>query len=59
MKVTFLRDFDYSPPAFKGAVTIAYKAGHTYTLPHDHAAAAVEVGAAEAERPKPARKRKP
>lgn len=47
MKVTFSRDFDFSPPAFKGAVTVAYKAGQTYTLPRDHADAAIAAGAGE------------
>lgn len=45
MKVTFSRDFDWSPPEFKGAVTVAYKAGQTYTLPRPAADAALSAEA--------------
>lgn len=46
MKVTFERDFDYSPSAFNGLVTIAYKAGTTATVKRECAEAAIKVGAA-------------
>lgn len=60
MKVRFTRDFDFSPPSLKGAVTVAYKAGKTYTVPHDHADAAVAAGAGEIveEQAKPTRRSK-
>lgn len=61
MKFTFTRDFDWSPPALRGTVTTAYKAGTTETVTHECAAAAEAVGAGsvvtEAEKPK-ARARK-
>lgn len=47
MKVTFKRDFDFSPAAFKGALTTAYKAGQTYTVTQEAADAAVAAGAGE------------
>lgn len=44
MKVRFTADFDWSPSAFNGAVTTAYKAGHTLTVTRECAEAAVAAG---------------
>lgn len=61
MRVRFSRDFDFSPPSLNGAATVAYKAGQIYTVPHDHADAAVAAGAGEIIEPQPdkPRRRKP
>ncbi len=47
MKVRFTADFDWSPAAFKGTVTTAYKAGQTCTVTRECADAAVEAGKGE------------
>jgi hypothetical protein len=47
MKVRFTADFDWSPSAFNGAVTTAYKAGQTLTVTRECAAAAVAAGKGE------------
>ncbi|MBN9018728.1 MAG: hypothetical protein J0H11_15045 [Rhizobiales bacterium] len=46
-RVRFLADFDYSPAALRGMVTVAYKAGAEETVTRDCAAAAVKAGKAE------------
>lgn len=54
-RVRFLKDFDYRPPVF--GVTIAYKAGETYTVKRDCADQAIAVKAAVTVRaPRPAPK---
>jgi hypothetical protein len=32
MKLTFVKDFDFSPEAKNGQVTVAYKAGQEYSV---------------------------
>jgi hypothetical protein len=47
VKVRFTTDFDWSPPAFRGTVTTAFKAGQTHTVTRECAAAAVKAGKGE------------
>lgn len=56
MKLPFVKDFDFSPDAKNGTVTVAYKAGEEYTLTREahqkaFAAGAVTVEPAKAEEP--------
>ena len=44
--VTFSRDYDHAPKA-KPLSTVAYRKGRSYNVPDEHAAAAIEAGAAE------------
>jgi len=45
MRVKFSRDFDFSPAAWKGLHTIAFKAGEEKVVTRECAAAAVAAGA--------------
>lgn len=47
VRVRFGRDFDFSPAAMRGAVTIAYKAGDELPVTRECADAAVKDGAGE------------
>jgi hypothetical protein len=64
MKFQFTKDFDFSPPAYRGMVTTSFKAGTTATVTHECAEAAAAAGAGhvvepEATKPEPrARKSK-
>lgn len=40
MRVTFVADFDFNPAAFKGRVTVSYRAGTTASVTRECAAAA-------------------
>lgn len=44
--ITFVEDFDYSPPAHSGRVTLAYRAGTTATVTRDCADMAIAAGKA-------------
>jgi len=46
-KVTFTRDFDWSPPEMRGRMTIAYKAGFSGIVRKACAEAAMKAGAAK------------
>jgi hypothetical protein len=48
-KVTFLRDFDWSPEKFSGRVTLAFKAGTETMVTRDCAAKAKKAGAIESD----------
>lgn len=52
MRVTFKRDYDYTPSAER-RVTIAYKAGTTETVKREAGEAAIKAGAAEEAKPDP------
>lgn len=52
MRVTFKRDFDYTPSGER-RVTIAYKAGTTETVKREAGDAAIAAGAAEVVKPDP------
>ena len=45
VRVTFAADFDYSPSAYRGGVTIAYLAGQERSVTRECAEAAVKAGA--------------
>ncbi|OJU12751.1 MAG: hypothetical protein BGN85_08795 [Alphaproteobacteria bacterium 64-11] len=47
--VTFTRDFDFSPEAMGGRVTVAYKAGMTKNVTRECAAKALASGRIEQE----------
>lgn len=46
LRVTFTKDFDWSPPERNGRVHIAYKAGMTMTVRRKCAEDAIAAGAA-------------
>ena len=48
MKVRFIRDFDFSPEALGGRVTIAYKAGMVQSVTRECAGKAIPAGKAVA-----------
>lgn len=52
MKIRFAADFDWSPSAFKGAVTTAYKAGQTLTVTRECAEAVIAAGKGEIVKPR-------
>lgn len=56
-RVTFIADYIYTPSGER-RVSVKYKAGWTGTVKHECAVAAIEAGAAKAER-KPRRKAPP
>lgn len=45
MKIPFEKDFDFSPDAKNGMVTVAYKAGEEYTLTRECHQKAFAAGA--------------
>jgi hypothetical protein len=45
MKLPFIKDFDFSPDAKSGMVTIAYKAGEEYTVTRECHQKAFAAGA--------------
>ena len=49
--IRFLKDFDWSPPAMNGRVTIAYRAGMTENVTRDCADLAMSTGHAVAKTP--------
>lgn len=53
MWVTFNRNFDFSPAAKRGWVTVAYKAGGTHNVTRECARAALAAGAAAPKRTDP------
>lgn len=46
-RMRFISDFDFSPAAHEGRVTVAYKAGHVLSVTRECALVAEEAGAAE------------
>lgn len=45
MKLPFVKDFDFSPEAKNGTVTVAYKAGQEYTVTRECHQKAFAAGA--------------